>query len=189
MQDDTDSELRLAALMRSAQAGDTTAYRRLLMEVSSLLRRQLRRWRPNLQHSDIEDFVQDVLLSLHAVRATYDPRRPFLPWLMGIAPKRVADGVRRYARRAANEIGADRLPETFAVKSTNVSSDRYGDPQALRLAMQRLPRNQRNAIEMLKLREMSLKEAAVASGASVAALKVAAHRGMKALKKALSAMS
>jgi len=39
---------------------------------------------------------------------------------------------------------------------------------------------------MLKLREMSLKEAAAASGLSVAALKVAVHRGMKALRKVLS---
>ena len=49
-----------------------------------------------------------------------------------------------------------------------------------------LPRGQREAIEMLKLREMSLKEASAASGTSIAALKVAAHRGMKALRKALT---
>jgi RNA polymerase sigma-70 factor (ECF subfamily) len=36
---------------------------------------------------------------------------------------------------------------------------------------------------MLKLEEMSLKEAAAASGMSVAALKVATHRGLKSLRK------
>jgi RNA polymerase sigma-70 factor (ECF subfamily) len=55
--------------------------------------------------------------------------------------------------------------------------------------MQRLPRGQREAIEMLKLREMSLREAAGATGLSMAALKVAVHRGMNALRKALATES
>jgi RNA polymerase sigma-70 factor (ECF subfamily) len=36
---------------------------------------------------------------------------------------------------------------------------------------------------MLKLEEMSLREAASASGTSIAALKVATHRGLKSLRK------
>jgi RNA polymerase sigma-70 factor (ECF subfamily) len=40
---------------------------------------------------------------------------------------------------------------------------------------------------MVKMREMSLKEASAASGMSVAALKVAVHRGVGALRKALNA--
>jgi DNA-directed RNA polymerase specialized sigma24 family protein len=56
----------------------------------------------------------------------------------------------------------------------------------LRQAIGRLPHGQRRAVEMLKLREMSLKEAASASGMSVAALKVAVHRGMNTLRKALN---
>ena len=38
---------------------------------------------------------------------------------------------------------------------------------------------------MLKLREMSLKEAAAASGTSVSALKVSVHRAVAALRKTL----
>jgi DNA-directed RNA polymerase specialized sigma24 family protein len=38
----------------------------------------------------------------------------------------------------------------------------------------------------LKLREMSLKEAAAHSGASIAALKVSVHRGMTALRRILA---
>jgi RNA polymerase sigma-70 factor (ECF subfamily) len=64
---------------------------------------------------------------------------------------------------------------------------RYGDPQALTQAMEQLPPGQRQAVELLKLREMSLKEAAAASGTSVGALKVAVHRGIAALRKALGA--
>ena len=53
--------------------------------------------------------------------------------------------------------------------------------------MRDLPPRQREAVEMLKLREMSLKEAVAATGMSVSALKTAAHRGMIALRKALGA--
>jgi len=39
---------------------------------------------------------------------------------------------------------------------------------------------------MLKLREMSLKEAATASGTSIASLKVATHRALISLRKMLT---
>ena len=48
------------------------------------------------------------------------------------------------------------------------------------------PPGQRQAIKLLKLDEMSLKEAAIASGMSIAALKVATHRALATLRKALA---
>jgi RNA polymerase sigma-70 factor (ECF subfamily) len=54
------------------------------------------------------------------------------------------------------------------------------------LAINQLPIGQRQAIELLKLREMSLKEAAATTGMSIAALKVATHRALKALRKLLA---
>jgi RNA polymerase sigma factor (sigma-70 family) len=180
-----EKDRRLADLMRSVQDGDHSAYVLLLEEVAPLIRQTVRRQRSFLQPVDVEDLVQDILLSLHSVRATYDPRRPFLPWLMAIARNRIADGARRYVRRSANEVTVEHLPVTFASDETNASGDAYGDAEALRQAMRGLPRGQREAIEMLKLREMSLREAAAATGLSIVALKVAVHRGMKALRKAL----
>jgi RNA polymerase sigma-70 factor (ECF subfamily) len=64
--------------------------------------------------------------------------------------------------------------------------DGYGDAQALAQAMADLPSGQRQAIELIKLREMSLKEASTVSGISVGALKVAVHRGIAALRRALT---
>ena len=171
--------------MRSAQTGDRQAYAQLLEELIPLLRRAVRRQRGFLKPQDVEDLLQDILLSLHQVRATYDPDRPFLPWLMAIARNRVADGARRYISRSAQEILIDQPPETFSTDDPNTIGEVYGDPEALRLAMKTLPKGQRQAIEMLKLREMSLKEAAVHSGLTIAALKVAVHRGMHALRKLL----
>jgi RNA polymerase sigma-70 factor (ECF subfamily) len=178
---------QLSLLMRRAQEGHSDAYAILLAEIVPLLRREVRRRRRMLPPQDIEDLVQDVLLSLHAVRATYDPGRPFLPWLMAIAHNRIIDGARRQIRRNANEVLVDELPETFADEATNRQIEAYGDAEALRHAMQQLPPGQRLALEMVKLREMSLKEAAASTGMSVAALKIAVHRGIGALRKVLNA--
>jgi RNA polymerase sigma-70 factor (ECF subfamily) len=151
-----------------------------------VIRRRVRQRRAFLQTQDVEDLVQDVLVSIHAVRATYDPDRPFLPWLMAIARNRLADGARRHARVSANEITVENLPETFSGATTNRHPETYGDPQALRRAIDQLPAGQRKAIELLKLREASLREAAALTGMSINALKIAVHRGMKTLRLALT---
>ncbi len=169
------------ALMKAAQDGDRAAYRDLLREIAPILRRRLKRRFPFLPHQDVEDLVQDILLAVHAVRATYDPSRPFLPWLIAIARNRTADMARRYARRGAREVAVDTYPETSGEDETN-RGDGYGDAEALQQAVQTLPHGQRVAIELLKFRELSLKEAAIVSGMSVTALKVATHRATRALR-------
>jgi len=173
---------RLSDLMRLAQDGDAEAYARLLREITPLLRVAIRRTRSFLQPQDVDDLLQMILLAIHAVRATYDPARPFLPWLMAIARNQIAEGGRRHARRSGRE---EPLPETFSDTEANIIDESYGDPEALRRAIAGLPLAQQRAIEMLKLKEMTLKEAAAATGTSIAALKVATHRAMRALRKAL----
>src|SRR6266704_917844 len=126
---------RFALLMRAAQVGDREAYARLLHEVVPLLRRAVRRQRALLKPQDAEDLVQDMLLSLHQARRSYDPTRPFLPWLMAIVRNRVADGARRYISRSAHEVVVDQLPETFSEADPNTMDGPYGDPEALRLAV------------------------------------------------------
>lgn len=174
----------LGALMKKAQDGDRAAYRDLLRDIVPILRRRLRRRFPFLAAQDLEDLVQDILLAVHAVRATYDPARPFLPWLLAIARNRTADMARRYARRSAREVAVDVYPETSCEDETN-REDAYGDAEALQQAVKALPQAQRIAIELLKLRELSLKEAAGLSGMSVTALKVATHRATRSLRLAL----
>lgn len=172
----------LGGLMCLAQAGDNSAYDRLLRQCAALIRRTLKRRHPFLTEPDVEDLVQDILLSVHAVRATYDANRPFLPWLMAIVRNRTADMARRYSRRAAREVAVEKYPETFDETRANKADEVYGDPEALQQALAKLPDGQRTAIELLKLREMSLKEASQASGMSISALKVATHRATHALR-------
>ncbi|WP_036261738.1 sigma-70 family RNA polymerase sigma factor [Methylocapsa aurea] len=176
-------EARWVGLMRAAQQGDRAAYHSLLFELAPFIRGAIgRRWG---RFEGIEDLVQDVLLSMHSVRHTYDPQRPFTPWLMAIARHRMADNARRYVRKVRNEVNVDEWPETFSAHEPNYLDEGPGDVQSLREAIAKLPVGQRQAVEMLKLQEMSLKGASAASGQSVAALKVAMHRALKALRAAL----
>jgi len=175
----------LGALMCLAQAGDAAAYDRLLRQCADLIRRTVKRRYPFLAEPDAEDLVQDILLSVHSVRATYDGNRPFVPWLMTIVRNRIADMARRYARKSAREVAVEKYPETFEAAQANMADEVYGDPEALQQALTKLPEGQRTAIELLKLREMSLKEASEASGMSISALKVATHRATRALRMTL----
>ena len=59
------------------------------------------------------------------------------------------------------------------------------DRRGLLAAIENLPAGQRQAVVLLRLRGLSLKEASLESGMSVTALKVASHRALKALRAIL----
>jgi RNA polymerase sigma-70 factor (ECF subfamily) len=166
--------------MAHAQAGDREAYRRLLEEIAPYLRSLAARRFSG--RADIEDAVQDTLLTVHAVRHTYDPVRPFGPWLVAIANRRIADGLRRRGRIGSRETSLEIEHETFSAPETNFH-EAASDARVLHDALETLPAGQREAIRMLKIEEMSLKEAATESGMSIAALKAATHRGLKNLRE------
>ncbi len=169
-------------LMARAQDGDRQAYRTLLQDVTPYLRSLAVRC---FKHaSDIEDAVQDVLLTVHMVRHAYDPRRPFGPWLVAVANRRFIDRLRRETRLKAREIALCAEHETFPEPATNLHQANSEDA-ALREAIKTLPPEQRQAVTLLKLNEMSLKEAAAVSGRSIAALKVATHRAIRSLRNIL----
>lgn len=179
----TNEDTHLRDLMRAAQSGDGRAYASLLSESAPIIRRAvLRRWRG----PDVEDIVQEALLSLHAVRHTYDPGRPFLPWLLAIVQYRVADAARRHARRAAREAPECAFEHGLPDVAAPEAEEGPGDPHLLARALAALPAGQRRAVRLLKLEERSLKEAAMLTGMSVGALKVAVHRGIKTLRARLT---
>lgn len=175
-----DRALDWSIFMARAQGGDREAYRRLLEEIVPYIRSIAVRYIRD--RADIEDAVQDCLTTIHAVRHTYDPLRPFGPWLVAIARRRIIDGLRRRGRMATHETSLDEEHETFAAPETNFH-EAASDSRALREALEQLPPGQREAVRLLKLQEMSLKEAAAATGMSIAALKVATHRGIKGLRR------
>ncbi len=175
---------RWSQLMAKAQAGDQTAYSELLKEILPVLRAIARR-----QHRDFEraeDVVQDVLLTIHRVRHTYDPKRSFRGWVFTIARRRSIDALRKTGRLAKfEEIAEQDIIEASPSPVPEENPFKELEPGLAR-AVASLPPGQRQAIELVKLRELSLAEAAAHSGVSAGALKVAVHRAMKTLRGRLA---
>lgn len=176
-------ELDWSILMARAQGGDGEAYRRLLTDIAPFLHSLARRH--HRDPGDVEDTVQDVLLTVHAIRHTYDPRRPFGPWLVAISKRRIIDRLRNQGRTRGREVTLDLEDVTFSAPETNLGDEDW-NKRVLGNAIQHLPPGQREAVRLLKLQELSLQQAAAASGISVAALKVAMHRALKNLRKMLT---
>lgn len=175
-------ELDWSILMARAQDGDAIAYRRLLESIAPYLRSRAARFHRN--PSDVEDAVQDILLTVHAVRATYDPARPYGPWLAAITERRLIDRLRRQGRRRAHETEFEPGHETIADVAANF--DHMTEAQDIASALDRLPPGQRDAVRLTKIQGLSLKEASEKSGMSIAALKAATHRAIHRLRQLLS---
>ncbi len=169
-------------LLARAQAGDGAAYRRFLSEAPGFLRAIVAR--TGVPADAVEDVVQETLITIHAIRHTYAPDRPIKPWLTAIARRRAVDWRRRRTGAAQNEVPMPEFAaETFADPASNRDLDRNAAHEAVRRWVARLPPGQRQAVEMLKLQEMSLAEASAATGQSTTALKVATHRALASLRK------
>jgi RNA polymerase sigma-70 factor (ECF subfamily) len=176
----------LRTLMQAAQAGNQSAYAALLRACGPIAAAGARA--KGIPHDRIEDVVQDVLLTIHRARATYDPARPFLPWLRAIVMRRAADHLRdRYRHAPARSGEEDALaaqPDPSPGADDTLAAAR--ETQALGDAIATLPAAQRQAIELLGLRERTLAEASAETGRSQVALKVNLHRALASLRGRLA---
>ncbi len=180
------AERRYAGLMAAAQAGDATSYATLLRDCLPLIRATAR-FR-GIPPDAVDDVVQDVLLTIHRVRHTYDPDRSFTAWLRAIAERRAIDLLRRHGRRHAREVFSpeayDAHPDPGAAADDRVAQDERA--KRLGEAVRSLPPGQRQAVELLAIRDRSLAEASAETGRSKVALKVNLHRALKALRSRMA---
>lgn len=163
-------EATLARLMVLSQAGDRAAYRALL----EVCRRWLRSYYSRrIAPAALDDLVQETLIALHAKRASWDPSRPFLPWLAAIARYRWVDHLRRVYR--ADE---QALPDELSGADDEPAI-------AARISLARLlgllPPAQERAIALVKIEGLSIAEASAVTGQSESLVKVNIHRGLKRL--------
>ena len=164
-------EASFAHLMGASQKGDQSAYRVLLSEVQRWLERYFRR---RVAPAQLDDLVQEVLMAVHKKRATWDPSRPFLPWLAAIARYRWVDHLRKVYRCAEDELG-----------DWDAAEDSDEEAVMARTSLERLfvhlPEKQSEVIELVKIEGLSISEAAQKTGQSESLVKVNIHRGLKKL--------
>ncbi len=179
---ETTSGMRRSAWMAEAQAGDGAAYQALLRNCLPVIKSVVRR--SGVPADRVDDAVQDVLLTIHRARQTYDPRRSFTAWMTVIAERRSIDLLRRIRRQDLREVHA---PLEFENHADETADPTHGIVRAevsgsVARALESLPARQREAVQHLVLEERSLVDAAGLTRRSKVSLKVNLHRALKALR-------
>ncbi|MGH7986293.1 MAG: RNA polymerase sigma factor [Candidatus Binataceae bacterium] len=162
--------------MDRTQQGDREAFRMLVNEIGPAITGFLRR--RIFDQDELEDVCQETLLAIYESRHTYDPARPFEPWLFAISRHIAANHFRRHRLRTNSQELAEDLLEYGGEKGENLLV-------RLRQALSRLPTFQREAFIMMKIEGLSLLEASERTGASVGTLKVRVHRAYVHLRAML----
>jgi len=164
----------LSRFMALAQQGDKKAYRALLGECETWLKRYYAR---KIGSSALDDLVQETLMSVHRKRASYDASRPFLPWLAAIARYRWIDHLRK----------------TYRAKEVELNEELIADPSdpavAAKIGIDRLltiiSEKQATVIRLVKIEGLTIAEASERTGQSESLVKVNIHRGMKRMSAAI----
>ena len=166
----------------AAQKGDKRAYSQLLGELAPYIKNVIIN---SLSNQDAaEDIAQEVLISIHKSLSTYQPDRPFKPWLMAIINFRRTDFLRKhYAQRQDVTTTIDDNPEYM---ETNVTKpNNAGELKDIEGALDELPEQQRRIFKMIKIQGFTAKEVANEMDMNESAVKVSAHRAMKKLQRLL----
>jgi len=179
---DAGADLRRSAWMAAAQAGDGAAYQALLRDCIPIIKSVARRRGVTADH--VDDVVQDVLLTIHRARQTYDPRRSFTAWLCVIADRRAIDLLRRVRRQDLREVHAPLAFEGHADQAADPAQGlAHADATStVTRAIASLPARQREAVQHLVLEERSLADAAALTRRTAGSLKVNLHRALKVLR-------
>lgn len=169
-------EERLRELLRRGLDGEAPAYQAFLKELSAHLRAYFRKRLARLP-DEVEDLVQESLLAIHNKRQTYDADQPLTAWVHAIAKYKLVDLLRR---RQSRDLLTDPLDEEMDFLSS-ADSEAAEARRDLAKLLDLLPDRQRLPIVHTKLEGLSVMETARLTGMSESAVKVAVHRGLKAL--------
>jgi RNA polymerase sigma-70 factor (ECF subfamily) len=173
-----DQQTQAAALMVRAQGGDQPAYDALLTLAARDARGfVVRRVGPV---DWVEDVVQEVLITIHRARHTYDPARPFGPWFYAIVQSRLIDALRSRKRVVTREVADEERLAAQPAPAARADADLR---ETLARAVAALPRVQREIVSLLKYEDLSVRDVARRLGMSEAAVKAAAHRGYRMLRR------
>ncbi|MDZ7654483.1 MAG: sigma-70 family RNA polymerase sigma factor [Sulfurimicrobium sp.] len=170
----------LEALMKQSLAGDKHAYAQLLQETTRFLRPYLTQ-RLN-SASEVDDVLQEILISIHKARHTYDGERPYKPWAYAIAKFRLQDHLR--AHYADHLHHAVELSEVENDLQENVTKSDISY-ESISGEIEKLPPRQAAILQMMHREGYTAKEVAEKTGMNESAVKVAAHRAYKILRKVL----
>jgi RNA polymerase sigma-70 factor (ECF subfamily) len=165
--------------MQSALAGDQAAYQEFLSQVSRYLRRFVAR---RIPQADVEDVLQEILVSIHKARGTYDGKRSVLPWVSAIARYRLSDYLRQhYAAMRQSKVDIEDIEDFIAAPVTESTPLN----ESISEEVENLPERQQKIIYLLHTEGYTAKEVGARLGMQESAVKVAAHRAYKRIRSRL----
>lgn len=176
----TETSDNLATLMQQSLNGDAQAYAALLKETAALLRPWLAK--RLYAGSEVDDVLQEILISVHKARHTYDGGRPYKPWVYAIAKFRLQDHLR--AHYADHLHGAEDLSELEEILPDDVTESGFSY-ESISGEVDKLPEKQAIILRLMHRDGYTAKEVAEQIGMNESAVKVAAHRAYKVLRERL----
>ena len=168
-----ESEAQLKGWMLGGLDGDAAAHSALLRALVPLLNSFFRR-RLHGVEEDVEDLVQETLISVHTRRASYDRTRPFTAWLYAVARYRMVD----HYRRRKLSVPIEDVDEILVAEGFEEALSARLDVDNLLSA---LSPKQARAIRDTHIDGKSVAEAAVGAGIGQSDVKVSVHRGLKSI--------
>lgn len=159
-------------------AGDRVAYADFLSQLSPILRRVIGR---KIPMGDVEDVLQEVLISIHKARHTYDGERPLMPWVIAITSFRVMDCLRKtYSDMRHSQVDiADYENVLTAVTETP------DENESIHEMLEGVGQRERNILSLMHVEGYTASEVGSQLGMKESAVKVAAHRAIKKIRQRL----
>ena len=167
-------------LMCLVQEGNKEAYSQMLDKLYRLLLAYLNHRISN--HVLREDLVQEIILAVHKARHTYDPKQPFLPWLLAIARYKMIDTLRKTKRQHTDNLDENQALSTAFVDPEN-QVDTIHNRMELEDYLKIIPAHQQKVIRLVKLEGYSIKDTAKKLEMSVSNVKISVHRALHIMKR------
>lgn len=180
-------------LIGRARKGDARAFQVLCERYEGLLRARARKWIVGALQRKVSlvDVLQEVYLAAHERLDDFENRGDgaFGAWMAQIAEFKAREAVRRHAgvarRDAHREVSRGGRPSTGQARSSGHTPSQMlsarEELDAVRAALERIPDDYRQVLQLVQLDHLALKEAAVLMGRSYEATKKLYGRAVAAL--------
>ncbi|NBV07166.1 MAG: sigma-70 family RNA polymerase sigma factor [Proteobacteria bacterium] len=165
----------LSDLMRLALDGNQVAYAQFLTQVATLLRSVVAK---KITSADVEDVTQEILLSIHKARHTYDCDRAIMPWIFSIARFRITDYLRKHYSQMRHKAADVSELENILADVTDTTSNN----ELIEEWLEDVPEKHKQILIMMHVEGYTVKEVAARIGMNESAVKVAAHRAIKKIR-------
>ncbi len=169
----------LGDLMCAGLSGDQVAYGEFLTKIMPMLRFAIAK---KVSSADVEDVLQEVLISIHKARHTYDGQRPIVPWLIAVARFRITDYLRKHYSQMRHKTSdleglEDILEDVTKEHCQNESTNEL---------LENVDAKHQQILTMMHVEGYTAKEVAAQVGMNESAVKVAAHRAIKKIRAKLN---